>query len=183
MLNSRTRPTLGYDALVLMPPFLPKTPRHAVHNFRCFLRGQTPKMTFDLSYTKKLTATMGTTLKYPMPSPTQKPLHPFSLKIVRAVSAMPKRWPSPTAPPTCIRRRMISSGYDDVWETRPAKPPAASSAQYLSTGGASGPCFGDREVVYGAKADERSRSPAVSCVRNDMPAYGSIPTSVGEKPR
>lgn len=71
---------------------------------------QTPNNLFPRSYTKKLTAAIGTTLKYPMPSPTQKPRKPRSAHTRRAVSAMRRRWPSPTAPPTCMRRRMISSG-------------------------------------------------------------------------
>src|SRR5207248_2875175 len=117
------------------------------------------------------------------PNPTQKPIMPLSLKIILAVSPTCSLCPSPTAPPTCIRRRITSSGYADVWDTIPATPPANSSAQ-LRNGtrlfaGALGGCG---SVVYDAIAGCRSKSPAVSCVRNDIPAYGNIPIIVAENP-
>src|SRR5436190_4302447 len=130
---------------------------------------------------------------YPIVNPTQNPLKPLSSHIFRAVSPILRGWPSPTAPPTCILRRIISSGYDDVWEMRPARAPENSSAVAVSWAlcdrGFSESGM-EREnlsefgmVVYGAKAGRRSQSPMVSCVRKDIPAYGNMPTIVGEKPR
>ena len=51
-----------------------------------------------------------TSLTYPIDRPTKNPRSPFSANTRRAVSAMPGKRMSPIAPPTCMRRRITSSG-------------------------------------------------------------------------
>src|SRR5258708_7458138 len=106
---------------------------------------------------------MGTTFTYPMLNPTQKPITPFSLNIIFAVSLTCNRCPSPTAPPTCILLLITSSGYAEVCDTNPAIPPESNSAHERNGGGLSG---GDEaglgRVVYCAIIGCRKTSPAVS---------------------
>lgn len=148
------------------------------HHYYSSFPPQMPKKPLVRSYTQKLTATIGTTFKYPIVNPTQKPRKPRSRQIRRVVSPIRSRRPSPTAPPTCMRRRMTSSGYETVCETSPARAPEMSSAVLVSLGRGGGSMvvcdmggFDGGRVVYGTRrGDERSQSPTVSWVRKDMPA-------------
>jgi hypothetical protein len=66
---------------------------------------------------------------------------------------------------------MTSNGYAEVWDTRPATPPEKSSAQERSGAGLlGGELEGLGSVVYCARAGCRRISPAVSCVRKEIPA-------------
>ena len=75
----------------------------------------------------------------------------------------------PRTPPTCMRRRTTSKGYEHVWDTRPATAPHDRSRVVL--------CL----LKYGMYVGAWRFS--VPYVRNETPAYGIMPSSVIEKPR
>ena len=56
---------------------------------------------------------MGTTLRYPMLNPTKNPLQPL-VAYIPLIESLQLRAPVLATPPTCIRRRMTSKGYDAV---------------------------------------------------------------------
>ena len=87
-----------------------------------------PRIRFPHSHEAKLTAVIGTTLRYPMLRPTKKPLHPPRAHTSRAVSRKPSQWLGRTRPPTCWRRRMTSKGYETVCAVAPETAPMSRSA-------------------------------------------------------
>lgn len=101
---------------------------------------------------------------------------------------------------SCIRRRVTSSGYDIDWATAPAKPPHINFAGMFSTRPPTQrlqnshhdimlprrhnlPVFLShlRHVYVGEYCMHRLLT--FSKQKNEKPAYGTMPNSVGTKPR
>ena len=87
--------------------------------------------TFRANYTAKMTAFIGTTFKYPIPSPTENLRQPRAAHTARSLA------PALTAvgtrhPPTCIRRRMTSNGYEAVCVGTPESALIAKNDRRLS---------------------------------------------------